>query len=101
MSSVADFSQIAELREFRRLYEEQEEKTGVQLDQKDELIEDLRSRLQEQQESSSELETRIADLRAEIEKLEGERVRTARDHQEKTEKLMDRIKELNQKLVAS
>ncbi len=100
MSSVADFSQISELREFRRLYEEQEDKVKVQLEQKDELIADLRARMQEQQSELATLEGRQKDLREEVQRLEAERDRTAREQQQKTDKLMERIKELNQRLVS-
>ena len=48
MSSSADYSQIFELLQYRKLYEEQDEKIKIQLAEKDELIGDLRQWLARQ-----------------------------------------------------
>ncbi|MGH7341571.1 MAG: type IV pilus twitching motility protein PilT, partial [Candidatus Rokuibacteriota bacterium] len=43
--STSDFSQILELQQFRRMYEEQEEKTKIRLAERDEKIADVEARL--------------------------------------------------------
>ena len=100
-SSPADFSEIAQLREFRRLYEEQEEKIKVQLQLKDELVAELRQRLSESKEESVRVETRLEEANAETVRLSAERDRVVNENQAKTDKLMERIKELNQRLVTA
>jgi twitching motility protein PilT len=57
--STADFSEIAQLREFRGLFEEQEDKVKLQLQQKDELIADLRERMTEDQEGGRAIESTV------------------------------------------
>ena len=99
--STADFSEIAQLREFRRLFEEQEEKVKLQLQQKDELIADLRERMKEGQEEAARVKTRLEEVVGQSQQLGAEQDRLQKDNQAKTEKLMDRIKELNQLLVAA
>jgi twitching motility protein PilT len=99
--STADFSKIAQLREFRRLFEEQEDKVRLQLQQKDELIADLRERMTEDQEEAERLRARLEEVVGQSQQLGAEQDRVRKDNQEKTEKLMDRIKELDQCLVAA
>ena len=99
--STADFSEIAQLREFRRLFEEQEDKVKLQLQQKDELIADLRQRLAEDKEEAAQVKVRLEEVLGQSQQLGAEQERLQKDSQAKTEKLMDRIKELNQRLVAA
>ena len=99
--STADFSEIAQLREFRRLYEEQEDKVHLQLQQKDELIADLRQRLNENKDDSEQLQTRLEVVVSQAQQMGTEHDRQSKESQAKTDKLMERIKELNQRLVAS
>jgi twitching motility protein PilT len=97
--STADFSQIMELQQYRRLYEEQEEKNKARLAEKDERIADLGVALGSRDEQIRELQSRISDLAREAERMRGDYQRLRVEAQEKIDKLMERVKELNQRLV--
>jgi len=99
--SYSDFSQITELMDIKRLYEEQESQWRQRFSDKDEELENyrhdlefLRSQVQQQQGGESQKDTEIARLRGEVERLRS-------DAQAKITQLQERIKELNQKLMAS
>jgi twitching motility protein PilT len=98
--SYSDFSQITELMEIKRLYEEQEEKFRMRLLEKDDEISSLRHDLEfrdrviaEKQEDTSSRDDEVARMRGENERLRAEA-------QAKINQLQERIKELNQKLLA-
>jgi twitching motility protein PilT len=97
--TTSDFSQILELQEFRRLYEEQEEKVRLRLDEKDEQIESVRAALAERDEQIQQLRQQAGELAQERERMRADYNRLRQEAQEKIDKLMERIKELNQKLV--
>ncbi len=99
--SYSDFSQITELMDIKRLYEEQEVQWRQRLTDKDEEMENLRHdyeyRLQaltQQQSASSAKDDEIAKLKAEMDRLRA-------DAQAKIGQLQERIKELNQKLMST
>ncbi len=99
--SYSDFSQITELMDIKRLYEEQESQWRQRFADKDEQIEGLRhdldylrSQVQQNQGGDRQKDDEIARLRAEIERLRTEA-------QTKIGQLQERIKELNQKLMAA
>jgi twitching motility protein PilT len=99
--SYSDFSQITELMDIKRLYEEQDVQWRQRLGEKDEELENLRHDLEflrtqvgQQQGGDKQKDEEIARLRA-----DAERLRT--DAQAKIGQLQERIKELNQKLMAS
>ena len=98
--SYSDFSQITELMDIKRLYEEQEVQWRTRLADKDEEIENLRhdvdlvrQQMQQQQASRGQFDDEIARMRNENERLRA-------DAQAKIAQLQERIKELNQKLMA-
>jgi twitching motility protein PilT len=97
--STADFSQILELQQFRRLYEEQEEKVKIRLQEKDERITDLETALTARDDQGRELQARIQEMNREMERMRGDYTRLRQEAQEKIDKLMERIKELNQRLM--
>ena len=97
--TTSDFSQILELQEYRRLYEEQEEKVKVRLGQKEEEISGLRGELERKDRQIEELSARLDEAAAERDKMKADYRRLKQEAQEKTDKLMERIKELNQKLM--
>ena len=99
--STADFSEIAQLQEFRQLYEEQDDKMKVELQQKDELIAELRQRMNQRKEETARVEGRLQEAILASKQLGDERERTAKENQQRTEKLMERVKELNQRLAAA
>jgi twitching motility protein PilT len=97
--SYSDFSQITELMDIKRLYEEQESQWRQRLADKDEQIESLRHDLDflrqqaaNQQGGSKEKDEEVARAKAETERLRA-------DAQAKILQLQERIKELNQKLM--
>ena len=100
--SYSDFSQIMELMDIKKLHEEQEDKFRMRIMEKDQEIENLKHdfewRLQQAQEgagagAATEKDQEIARLRAENERLRAEA-------QQKMNQMQERIKELNQKLMA-
>jgi len=98
--SYSDFSQITELMDIKRLYEEQEVQWRQRLSDKDEQLEGLRhdvdflrSQVNQQQGGDRQKDEEIARLRGEAERLRA-------DAQAKITQLQERIKELNQKLMA-
>jgi twitching motility protein PilT len=98
--SYSDFSQITELMDIKRLYEEQEVQWRQRLSDKDEEIENLRhdvdflrQQVQQIQSSRSQNDEEINRMRADNERLRA-------DAQAKIGQLQERIKELNQKLMA-
>ena len=99
--SYSDFSQITELMDIKRLYEEQEVQWRQRISDKDEEIENLRhdvdlirQQVVQQQSSRGQFDEEIARMRGENERLRA-------DAQAKIAQLQERIKELNQKLMAA
>src|ERR1044071_290787 len=99
--SYSDFSQITELMDIKRLYEEQEVQWRQRLFEKDEQIENMqhdleyvRGQVAQQQGGDKGKDEENARLRAESERLRA-------DAQAKITQLQERIKELNQKLMAA
>src|SRR3954468_491500 len=97
--TTSDFSQIVELQQFRRLYEEQEEKVKLKLAEKDEQMQELHKAIHQRDEQIEELKVRQNEAAAERERLRGDYARLRQEAQEKIDKLMERIKELNQRLM--
>ena len=99
MPSQADFSQILELMELKKLYDEQQDQFRNQMLRKDEEIEGLRQDLEFERNQSRQAsadggkDEELARLRAENERLRAEA-------QSKVAQLQERIRELNQKLMA-
>ena len=99
--SYSDFSQITELMDIKRLYEEQDVQWRTRLADKDEVIGNLQhdlewraQQLTQQQQGFSGKDEEIAKLRADADRLRA-------DAQAKITQLQERIKELNQKLMAA
>jgi twitching motility protein PilT len=99
--SYSDFSQITELMDIKRLYEEQEVQWHTRMADKDQEIETLRhdldilrTQIQQQQGGDTQKDAEIVRLRGDAERLRG-------DAQAKINQLQERIKELNQKLMAA
>ena len=99
--TFSDFSQITELMDIKRLYEEQESQWRQRISDKDEEIENLKRDMEfqanqfaQRQSEGSEKDDEIAALRAEMDKLRA-------DAQAKISQMQERIKELNQKLMAA
>ncbi len=99
--SYSDFSQITELMDIKRLYEEQDVQWRQRIADKDEELDNLRhdvdllrQQLSQQQSSRGQFDEEIARMRGDNERLRA-------DAQAKINQLQERIKELNQKLMAA
>ncbi|HKH47328.1 MAG TPA: PilT/PilU family type 4a pilus ATPase [Thermoanaerobaculia bacterium] len=97
--ATSDFSEIVELQQFKRLYEEQEEKVKLAMAEKREEISALHDAIRERDLQQEELGRRLQEMSADREKLRGDYARLRQEAQEKIDKLMERIKELNQRLM--
>jgi twitching motility protein PilT len=100
-SSTADFSQILELLEYRKLYEEQEERHRLRVEEKDGEIAQLRLDLDERTQHIQQAQSQIQELNRQQEKMRAEYKRLRDEAQEKIDKLAERIKELNQRLMTA
>jgi hypothetical protein len=99
--STSDFSEIVELQQFKKLYEEQEEKQKLQMAEKDEQMNELHAAIRARDQQMEELGGRLQELAQDREKLRGDYARLRQEAQEKIDKLMERIKELIQRLMGS
>jgi twitching motility protein PilT len=99
MPSTADFSEIIMLQQYKKLYEEQEEKQKMQLAEREEQARYLQSEIAGRDQRLGEAEERMNEARAEMERMRGDYKRLKDEAQQKIEKLMERIKELNQRLM--
>ena len=96
--SPADFSQITELLETKRLYEEMEERHRSKMQEKDEQIEALEADLTALREQVQETTGGTDDLRREAEIARSEVQRAREEAQQKINALNERIRELNQQI---
>ena len=99
--TTADFSQILELQQFRKLYEEQEEKHKLTMAEREETAEEFRRAIDDRDWQIEQAQAQIKDLEAQQEKMRGEYNRLRQEAQDKIDKLSDRIKQLNQRLMAA
>jgi twitching motility protein PilT len=96
--SDSDFAEIHELREFRRLYEEQEEKNKLLMTEKEEQVAGAMGVVHERDGQIRQLEERIEEMKQETERMRGDFGRLKEEAQQKIDKLMERIRDLNQRL---
>jgi predicted nuclease with TOPRIM domain len=99
MASDNDFSQITQLIEIKRLYEEQEEKWKLRLSEKDEEINKYMVELRDQRRIIEGRDQVLNDSEGENAKLKADGERVTREYQQKIAQLNERIKELNQRIV--
>lgn len=99
--SYSDFSQITELMDIKRLYEEQDVQWRQRLADKDEEIEALRHDVDFLRQQASQTQSARSQHDEEIARMRGENERLRADAQAKINQLQERIKELNQKLMAA
>ena len=98
--SYSDFSQITELMDIKRLYEEQEVQWHQRMLDKDEEIENLKHDLEWRQQQTQQVQQGVAAKDEELARMRTENERLRADAQAKITQLQERIKELNQKLMA-
>ncbi len=99
--STADFSQITELLETKRLYEEMEERHKVKLAEKDDQIAQLESEIADLRSTLDSSSTSADDMRRQLEVSQSEAQRLRDDAQQKIAALNERIRQLNQQLQDS
>jgi twitching motility protein PilT len=99
--SYSDFSQITELMDIKRLYEEQESQWRQRLTDKDEELENLRRDLDFLRQQIAQTQSSRSQNDDEVQRMRGENERLRAEAQAKIGQLQERIKELNQKLIAS
>jgi len=96
--SPADFSQITELLETKRLYEEMEERHRAKLAEKDEQIEALEAELVSLRGQLQEVTDGVDEVRRQGDIARAEVGRIRDDSQQKINALNERIRDLNQQL---
>ena len=96
--STSDFAEIQELIQFRKLYEEQEEKVTLRLAEKDDQAGVLQAMIDDRDRQLQEAQARMDEMKAEAERMRADYGRLRDEAQQKIDKLMDRIRELNQRL---
>jgi chromosome segregation ATPase len=97
--ATSDFAEIQELQQFRKLYEEQEIKTKERLAERDEQAGLLQQTIDDRDQEIRDLHTRMEEMKQEVDRMKGEYGRLREEAQQKMDKLMDRIRELNQRLA--
>ena len=98
--SYSDFSQITELMDIKRLYEEQEVQWRQRISDKDEELDNLRHDVELIRQQMNLQQSSRGQFDEEIARMRGENERLRADAQAKINQLQERIKELNQKLMA-
>ncbi len=96
--SAADFSQITELLETKRLYEELEERHKVKIQEKEERISDLESEVTDLRLNLEQSSGSSEEGKRELDQARAEAQRLREDSEQKINVLNERIKDLNQKL---
>jgi len=96
--SPADFSQITELLETKKLYEEAEERHRLKLAEKDEQLRDLEHEIAELRASLMESSEGTEQWQRKLEAADSESMRIREEAQQKINLLNERIRELNVKL---
>jgi twitching motility protein PilT len=97
--SPADFSEIVELQQYRKLYEEQEEKFRLRIAEKDEHIADVETSMRTRDDQIRDLQNKMREGGKEIERMKSDYQRLRQEAQDKIDKLMERIRDLNQRLM--
>jgi len=97
--SYSDFSQITELMDIKRLYEEQESQWKQRLFDKEEQIENLRHDLDFQRQQAEQQKGGSGVKDDEVAKMKADMDRLRTDAQAKIAQLQERIKELNEELI--
>jgi len=96
--SPADFSQITELLEIKKLYEELEERHKVKLQEKDETIQSLEDEVSDLRSGLQQTAGTADETKRQLELAAGEAQRIREESQQKINALNERIRELNARL---
>ena len=96
-----DFSAITELMDVKRLYEEQEEKWKLRIQEKEDAVANLESDLRERDRLLESRAGQISDVEGEVQRMRQENERMRQEMATKVAQLNERIKELNQRLMGA
>ncbi len=96
--SPSDFAEIQDLQQYRKLYEEQEEKTRLSLAEKEEHMGQLNAMIGDRDQKLQDMEGRFVEMKQEAERMRNDYGRLKAEAQGKIDKLNERIRELNQRL---
>jgi len=96
-----DFSAITELMDVKRLYEEQEEKWKLRVQEKEDALASLESDLRERDRVLESRAGQVADVEAEVQRMRQENERLRQEMSAKVAQLNERIKELNARLMGA
>ncbi len=99
--TYSDFSQITELMDIKRLYEEQEVQWRQRMTDKEEEVENVKRDLENARQQTNDQQGGSQEKDEEIARVKGEMERLRADAQAKIGQLQERIKELNQKLIGA
>ena len=99
MAADNDFSQITQLMDVKRLYEEQEEKWKLRLSEKEEELARYGAELRDQRRTIDGRNELVQEFETEIGRLKVENDRIQKEFQQKIVQLNERIKELNQRVM--
>ncbi len=99
--SYSDFSQITELMDIKRLYEEQEVQWRQRLAEKEDELANVRHDMEWRVQAAQQQAAANPAQAEEVARMKGENERLRADAQAKITQLQERIKELNQKLMAA
>ncbi|KAA0252248.1 PilT/PilU family type 4a pilus ATPase [Acidobacteria bacterium ACD] len=97
--SANDFSAITELLDIKKLYEEQEEKFKLRIQEKDDLIAALENDLRERDRMIDARSQQTGEVEGELTRMRQENERLRQEAAARIAQLNDRIKELNQRLM--
>jgi twitching motility protein PilT len=96
--ATSDFAEIQELQQFRKLYEEQEEKTTLRMSEKDEQVAELSGLVNDRDQQLRQHEEHFQEMKKEAERMRADYGRLKDEAEQKIKKLMERIKDLNQRI---
>jgi hypothetical protein len=96
-----DFSAITELMDVKRLYEEQEEKWKLRIQEKEDALANLESDLRERDRLLESRGGQVAEVEGEVQRMRQENERLRQEMAAKIVQLNERIKELNQRLMGA
>ena len=99
--SVSDFSAITELMDIKRLYEEQDEKWKLRLQEKDDVIRGIEADMHERERMIEVRAQQAADSDGEVLRMRQEIDRLKQEAATRITQLNERIKELNQRLMTT
>lgn len=101
MPSPNDFSAITELMDVKKLYEEQEEKWRLRLQEKEDLIAQLEQEIRDRERMVEARMQQQADVEGEVGRMRQENERVKQEAAARIAQLNDRIRELNQRLMGA